>query len=67
MFVLKLIYSVVAQIAIFVLLLFAPARTFAWPRAWIYIGCMVGGTLATLIYLRNDEALINERLKGPIQ
>jgi protein-S-isoprenylcysteine O-methyltransferase Ste14 len=67
MFVLKLIYSVVVQISIFVLLLLVPARTLAWPRAWIYIGCMVAGTLATLIYLRNDEALINERLKGPIQ
>lgn len=67
MFVLKLIYSVVAQIALFGLLLFVPAGRWAWPRAWIYMGCMVAGTVATLIYLRNDEALINERLKGPIQ
>jgi protein-S-isoprenylcysteine O-methyltransferase Ste14 len=67
MFVLKLIYSVVAQIALFGLLLLVPAGRWAWPRAWIYIGCMVAGTIATLIYLRNDEALINERLKGPIQ
>jgi protein-S-isoprenylcysteine O-methyltransferase Ste14 len=67
MFVLKLTLSVVAQIAIFGLLLFVPAGRFAWPRAWIYMGCMVAGTVATLIYLRDDEALINERLKGPIQ
>lgn len=67
MFVLKLIFSVVAQIALFGLLLFLPAGRWAWPRAWIYMGCMVVGTIATLIYLRNDEALINERLKGPIQ
>jgi protein-S-isoprenylcysteine O-methyltransferase Ste14 len=67
MFVLKLIYSVVAQIALFGLLLLVPAGRWAWPRAWIYIGCMIAGTVATMIYLRNDEALINERLKGPIQ
>jgi protein-S-isoprenylcysteine O-methyltransferase Ste14 len=66
-FVLKLIYSVVAQIALFGLLLLVPAGRWAWPRAWIYMGCMVAGTVATMIYLRNDEALINERLKGPIQ
>ena len=67
MFVLKLIFSVVAQIALFGLLLFVPAGRWAWPRAWIFMGCMVAGTIATLIYLRKDEALINERLKGPIQ
>jgi protein-S-isoprenylcysteine O-methyltransferase Ste14 len=67
MFVLKLIYGVVAQIALFGLLLLVPAGRWAWPRAWIYMGCMVAGTVATMIYLRNDEALINERLKGPIQ
>ena len=67
MFVLKLIYSVVAQIALFGLLLFVPAGGWEWPRAWMYLGCMVAGTVATLIYLRNHEALINERLKGPIQ
>jgi protein-S-isoprenylcysteine O-methyltransferase Ste14 len=67
MFVLKLTFSVVAQIALFGLLLFLPAGTSAWPRAWIYMGCMVAGTIATLIYLRKDEALINERLKAPIQ
>ncbi len=67
MFVLKLTFSVVAQIALFGLLLFVPAGRWAWPRAWIYMGCMVVGTIVTLIYLRKDEALINERLKGPIQ
>jgi protein-S-isoprenylcysteine O-methyltransferase Ste14 len=67
MFVLKLIYSVVAQIALLGLLLLVPAGRWAWPRAWIYMGCMIAGTLATMIYLRNDEALFNERLKGPIQ
>ena len=67
MFALKLIYSVVAQIALFGLLLLVPAGRWEWPRAWIYMGCMVAGTVATMIYLRNDEALINERLKGPIQ
>ncbi len=67
MFLLKLIYSVVMQVVIFGLLLFVPASTLAWPRAWVFIGCTVAGTVATMLYLRNNEALINERLKGPIQ
>lgn len=67
MFALKLIYGAAAQIAIFGLLLFVPAGTLAWPRAWIFIGCMVVAAVATMLYLRGDQALINERLKGPIQ
>ncbi len=32
---LKLIYSVVLQLVLFGLLLFVPARTLTWPRAWV--------------------------------
>jgi protein-S-isoprenylcysteine O-methyltransferase Ste14 len=67
MLVLKLIYAVVMQVVIFGLLLFVPAKTLAWPRAWVFIGAVVAGTVATMYYLRGDEALINERLKGPLQ
>jgi len=67
MFVLKLIYAVVMQTVIFGLLLFFPAGTLAWPRAWVFIGGMVAGTAVTIFYLRGDEGLINERLKGPLQ
>jgi protein-S-isoprenylcysteine O-methyltransferase Ste14 len=67
MFVLKLIYGAVMQAALFALLLFVPARTLAWSRAWIFIGGIVAATVATMLYLRNDQDLINERLKGPLQ
>jgi len=67
MFVLKLIYSVVMQAALFGLMLFVPARTLAWPRAWLFIGGIAIATAATMLYLRNDQGLINERLKGPLQ
>src|SRR5215469_7597305 len=67
MFVLKLIYSVVMQAALFGLMLFVPARTLAWPRAWLFIGGTAIATAATMLYLRNDQGLINERLKGPLQ
>jgi len=67
MFALKLIYAVVAQAALFGLLLFVPARTLVWPRAWVFIAGVIGATAATMLYLRNSEALLNERLKGPVQ
>jgi protein-S-isoprenylcysteine O-methyltransferase Ste14 len=67
MFVLKLIYSVIAQTALFGLLLFGPAGTLAWPRAWILLAGMTVATVATILYLRDEEGLIDERLKGPVQ
>ena len=67
MFVLKLIYGVAMQAAVFGLLLFVPARTLDWPRAWVFIGGTTAATTVTMLYLRDDRDLINERLKGPIQ
>jgi protein-S-isoprenylcysteine O-methyltransferase Ste14 len=67
MFVLKLIYSVVAQAVLFGVLLFVPAQTLAWPRAWVFIAGTAAATAATMLYLRGNEDLINERLKGPLQ
>jgi protein-S-isoprenylcysteine O-methyltransferase Ste14 len=65
--ILILIYSVAMQVAIFGSLLFVPAGTLGWPRAWVFIGSTVLGTAATMLYLRDHQDLINERLKGPIQ
>jgi Phospholipid methyltransferase len=67
MFILKLLYSLVMQGALFGSLLFIPARTLAWPRAWMFIGGVMIGTTATMFYLLDSEDLINERLKGPLQ
>jgi protein-S-isoprenylcysteine O-methyltransferase Ste14 len=67
LFFLKLIYGVAMQAAIFGLLLFVPAGTLHWPQAWVFIAGTVFGTVATMFYLRDQEDLINERLKGPLQ
>jgi protein-S-isoprenylcysteine O-methyltransferase Ste14 len=67
MFALKLIYGVAFQVVLFGLLLFVPAWTLAWPRAWVLLGVTVMGTAAAMLYLRDSPDLINERLKGPIQ
>jgi len=67
MFALKLIFGAIMQAALFGLLLFVPARTLAWPRAWVFIGGVVAATVATMLYLRDDQDLVNERLKGPLQ
>src|SRR5215471_5437335 len=67
MLVVKSIYAVILQTAIFGLLLFVPATTLAWPRAWVFIAAIAAGTAVTVFYLRHDEGLINERLKGPLQ
>jgi protein-S-isoprenylcysteine O-methyltransferase Ste14 len=67
MFTLKIILSVTIQAALFSLLLFVPAQTLAWPRAWVFLGGMAAATVATMFYLRQQPDLINERLKGPLQ
>jgi protein-S-isoprenylcysteine O-methyltransferase Ste14 len=63
----NLTYSVIMQGVMFGLLLFIPAGTLYWPRAWIFIGCIMAATAMTVLYLRDHEDLIEERLKGPLQ
>lgn len=65
MLVLKLIRSIVIQIALFGCLLFLPAGTFAWWRAWLFIVILFTGSVASAAGLRKD--LLRERLKSPIQ
>ena len=67
MFVLKIIWGVALQAALFGLLLFVPARTLVWPRAWILVEGIAAATVATMFYLRNQQDLVKERLKGPFQ
>ena len=64
---LKLIIGVAMQTAFFGLLLFVPAGTLAWPRAWVVMGGILAGTAATMLYLGSRQDLIKERLKGPLQ
>jgi protein-S-isoprenylcysteine O-methyltransferase Ste14 len=64
----KLIVSIVIQITIFGCLLFLPAGTLSWWRAWLLIGIIFVGSVASATGLfpgRKD--LLRERLKSPIQ
>jgi protein-S-isoprenylcysteine O-methyltransferase Ste14 len=64
----KLIAGIVIQTAIFCCLLFLPAGTLRWWRAWLLIGVIFSGSAASAAWLfpgRKD--LLRERLKSPIQ
>jgi protein-S-isoprenylcysteine O-methyltransferase Ste14 len=68
MFIFKLILSIVYSMAIFEGLLFLPAGTLDWWRAWVFIGVVLVGTIATMVgVFRENEELLNERFKPPIQ
>jgi protein-S-isoprenylcysteine O-methyltransferase Ste14 len=68
MFILKLIASVIFNVAIFALLLFLPAATLDWCRAWLFIGVVFIGTVGAVVSLSRDhEGLLKERLKPPMQ
>ena len=67
-FILKLILGVISNLLIFGALLFLPAGTFDWPRAWIFLGLVLIGTVATMVIVfPGREDLLNERLKSPVQ
>jgi protein-S-isoprenylcysteine O-methyltransferase Ste14 len=49
-------------------LLFLPAGTWQWPRAWVFLGVLLIGAAGTLLVLLPDNSeLLKERLKPPIQ
>ncbi|MGH7837152.1 MAG: methyltransferase family protein [Candidatus Binataceae bacterium] len=65
MFRVKPIAGIILGTAIFAALLFIPARTIDWPRAWIFLGLvLVGAALATFAI---SEDLLDERFKLPLQ
>ena len=62
------ILSVVFNVVFYGALLFGPAGTFDWPRAWFLLGVLFVATVATVIALfPGRRALIDERFKPPIQ
>ncbi len=68
MFIFKLIIGTIYNVAIFGGLLFLPAGTLEWWRAWVFIGVVVIGTVATMVTVfPGREALLDERFKPPIQ
>ena len=68
MFILKSIANIIFNVAIFALLLFLPAATLHWWRAWLLIGVAFMGMVGGVVSLSRDhEGALKERLKPPIQ
>lgn len=68
MFIFKIVIALLSNIAIFGGLLFLPAETLDWRRAWVFLGVILVSAIATMVNVfQEDEALWNERLKSPIQ
>jgi protein-S-isoprenylcysteine O-methyltransferase Ste14 len=64
----KLIGGVVCNVAIFGGLLFLPAGTLDWWRAWVFLGVVfVGAVASTASLFRSSKDLLAERFKLPIQ
>jgi protein-S-isoprenylcysteine O-methyltransferase Ste14 len=68
MFTFKLILGVICNPAIFAILLFLPAGTLHWWRAWLLIAVfLVGAVWGVLSLLHGHKGLLEERLKSPLQ
>ena len=64
----KMSLGVFLTVAIYGVLLFAPAGTLDWWRAWVFLGVVGAGAAAGTIYLyRTNPAVLAERFKPPIQ
>jgi protein-S-isoprenylcysteine O-methyltransferase Ste14 len=68
MFTRRLILSIVRTTVWFGVLLFLPASTLHWWRAWVLIGILLVATVVTMFAVMRDRPdLLNERLKGFLQ
>ncbi len=63
----KLLGGLLLNLAIFGGLLFGPAPTWAWPRAWMFLGVVFVTSIASIVPLLNNPELLAERLKPPLQ
>jgi protein-S-isoprenylcysteine O-methyltransferase Ste14 len=61
----KQVAGIVFNTFFFGVMLFVPAGTLRWPRAWIFLGVVLVGTAVTTFVL--PEELLNERYKPPVQ
>ena len=65
-FTFKVIFSVFFNLVFFGGMLFLPAGTFDWPRAWAFLGVLFVATIATMVTVfPGREDLLNERFKPP--
>ncbi|MDV2994502.1 MAG: hypothetical protein N4J56_004156 [Chroococcidiopsis sp. SAG 2025] len=68
MFIFKLLFAIFWNLVIFGGLLLLPAGTLDWWRAWVFLGIVLVGTFATItVVFRENEDLLDERFKLPIQ
>lgn len=64
----RIVRQSLVGLAIMLVLLFVPAGTLAWPAAWIFlIEFSIASALITRWLLRNNPALLAERMKPLIQ
>jgi hypothetical protein len=62
MFILRLIVGIISNVVIFGGLLFLPAGTLEWWRAWVFLGVMSVATLITMVTIfPSREDLLKER------
>ncbi len=68
MFSFRFIFRIILNVVIFAALLFLPAATLNWWRAWLFIGVVFVGTVWAIVGLsRGHEDLLQERSKLPVQ
>jgi len=66
--ILRAIFAVGFNLVFFATMLFVPAGTLAWPRAWAFLGVLLVAILATIALLfPGHQDLIDERMKPPLQ
>ncbi|HZR06702.1 MAG TPA: isoprenylcysteine carboxylmethyltransferase family protein [Candidatus Udaeobacter sp.] len=64
----KIVAGVVFNVAFYALLLFAPARTLHWWRAWVFLAVTIGVMAVAIFSSLPDSAdLFSQRAKGVIQ
>jgi protein-S-isoprenylcysteine O-methyltransferase Ste14 len=63
----KLIVGLITNLFLYGGLLFWPAGTLRWWRAWVFLAVVLICTVATMFFLRDRPDILNERFKSPIR
>ncbi len=64
----KLVIGVAVATAMYAILLFVPAGTLHWWRAWVIVGIVFIGSIWSVVDLyQRDPAVLEERMKSPVQ